>query len=245
MEALAAEHGFPLTRIEAIDAQQPDQLGPRPTEPGAILGAPILPGDLACSLSHRLAWQMIVDQGHKAAVLLEDDCVLADSFAQFLDTAWIPPGAKVVRLETVMLSARYGPLQPLDIPGRKIARMRSRHTGTAAAVITRAGAELLLERLPQFHDPVDQMMYNERSPIFADLAPLQVFPAPAIQGAVLSRGNPTGWAESSIDYARDAAPPVRDAPTGPIVDTWRKTRRGARKYVQRAFGVEKLLVPFG
>lgn len=245
MVALADEHGFALTRVAATDAREPAEIGPLPTDAGAVLGRPILAGDLACSLSHRRVWQMILDQGHDAALVLEDDCVLAPGFAQFLDPGWVPPGVRVVRLETTLLSARYGPMEPLALPGRHMARMRSRHTGTAGSVITRAGAAFLLEAIPQFRDPVDQLLFNDRSPIFADLAPVQVFPAPVIQGQILYRDAPEAWAESEIAPERDDPPPITDSPAGPAIRTWRRLRRAARRQVQRALGVEKIVVPFG
>lgn len=239
MTDLAQAHGFEVTRVEATDARDPAQLGPLPRAPGPILDTPILPGDLACSLSHRRVWQMIVDRGHEAAIVLEDDCVFAEGFAAFLDPGWLPPDAKVVRLETTMLSARYGPLRPLPIPGRQIAAMRSRHTGAAATVITRAGAAFLLKAVPQFRDPVDQVLYNDRSALFSALAPLQVFPAPAIQGQILHQDDQPDWATSEIATERDGfrAHSVRSG-RQPL-------RRGARKLLQRALGTEKIVVPFG
>jgi glycosyl transferase family 25 len=65
--------------------------------------------------------------------------------------------------------------------GFRLGRMRSRHTGAAAYILSRHAAELLLE-IPRFDLPVDHLLFNpNNSKIFAKLRPWQLLPTVARQ----------------------------------------------------------------
>ena len=179
-----ASPGAGLTRIEALDAAtaEPGALD-RWFAPGGPLGE-IPRGDKACLVSHRMAWQALVDSGEDHAVFLEDDVRLSPAAGALLgDGGWIPRGIGVVKLE------HYGPagqrvlLADMRAVGEdfRLGRMLSRHTGAAAYILSRDAAQILLAQ-PCFDLPVDHLLFNPNvSPLFARLSPWQLLPAIARQ----------------------------------------------------------------
>src|SRR6185437_15183923 len=184
MEQQARQLGLALTRLEAIDARNADpaELNRR-FEANGPLGA-IPKGDQCCFLSHRLAWARLVESGAPYATILEDDVRLSARAPLVLkNTDWIPAGIDLIKLE------HYGPASQsvllsdfVDVGnGFRLGRMRSRHTGGAAYILSRRAAELLL-RTPRFDLPVDHLLFNpNNSKIFAQLRPWQLLPTVARQ----------------------------------------------------------------
>lgn len=184
MERQARQLGLGLTRLEAMDAREaePRELD-RWFEASGPLGA-IPRGDQCCSLSHRIAWKRLVESGAAYAAVLEDDVHLSTRAPLVLKGAdWIPAGVDLVKLE------HYGPrsqsvlLSDFRDVGQdfRLGRMRSRHTGAAAYILSRRAAELLLE-IPRFDLPVDHLLFNpNNSKLFAKLQPWQLLPTIARQ----------------------------------------------------------------
>jgi glycosyl transferase family 25 len=173
-----------LTRIEALDAATTEPgVMDRWFAPGGPLGE-IPRGDKACLVSHRMAWQALVDSGEDHAVFLEDDVRLSPAAGALLgNDGWIPRGIGVVKLE------HYGPagqrvlLTDMRAVGEDfgLGRMLSRHTGAAAYILSRDAAQMLLAQ-PRFDLPVDHLLFNPNvSPLFAPLSPWQLLPAIARQ----------------------------------------------------------------
>jgi glycosyl transferase family 25 len=179
--------GLGLERVQAVDAAvaEPAALD-RWFESSGPLGE-IPPGDKACLLSHRLAWQKFLAGTDAHAVFLEDDVVLSRAAGALLgDESWLSGsllGAPVVKLEhygppgqrVLLTELRGGP------PGFELGRMLSRHTGAAAYILSRDAAALLVAQT-RFALPVDHLLFNPNiSPLFAKLAPVQLLPAIARQ----------------------------------------------------------------
>jgi len=184
MEEQAQALGLQLTRLDALDARAADAAElARRFETNGPLGE-IPKGDQCCSLSHRIAWARLVESGAPYAVVLEDDVRLSERASLVLKNAdWILPGTDLIKLE------HYGPasqsvlLSDLTDAGQgfRLGRMRSRHTGAAAYILSRRAAELLLE-IPRFDLPVDHLLFNpNNSKIFAKLRPWQLLPTVARQ----------------------------------------------------------------
>ena len=210
MTAQAEQFGLKLSRLEALDAKD--------IEPGAIdrwfqAGGPLgeIPkGDKCCSLSHRAAWQVLIASRAPYAAILEDDVVLKGG-AQFTlgSSSWIPEGFDLIKLE------HYGPPGQSVLlsdfrdvgQGFRVARLRSRHTGAAAYILSRRAAELLLA-IPCFDLPVDHLLFNpNNSPLFAQLRPWQLLPVVARQqDFVGDKSDIEGWRldlrKFGLSYAR-------------------------------------------
>lgn len=184
MEIQARRLGLTLTRLDAVDAHaaDPSEIA-RWFEKTGPLGE-IPKGDRCCALSHRLAWNRFVAGGAPYAAVLEDDVTLSDRAPLVLQSAdWIPTGTDLIKLE------HYGPASQsvllsdfTDVGhGFRLGRMRSRHTGAAAYILSRRAAELLL-RVPRFDLPVDHLLFNpNNSKLFARLGPWQLLPTVARQ----------------------------------------------------------------
>ena len=131
------------------------------------------------------------------AAVLEDDVVLKDNAAFPLGASdWIPAGIDLIKLE------HYGPPGQSVLlsnfsdvgDGFRLARMRSRHTGAAAYILSRRAAERLLA-IPRFDLPVDHLLFNpNNSPIFTTLRPWQLLPVVARQeDFVGDKSDIEGW----------------------------------------------------
>ena len=197
MAIQAEKLGLALTRLDAVDAGTAEASSvDRWFQAGGPLGE-IPRGDKCCSLSHRAAWERLVASGTEYAAVLEDDVVLQrDAAFALRNSGWIPRGIDLVKLE------HYGPpgqsvlLSDFTKVGQgfRIARMRSRHTGAAAYILSRRAAELLLA-LPCFDLPVDHLLFNpNNSKAFAGLKPWQLLPPVARQqDFVGDKSDIEGW----------------------------------------------------
>jgi glycosyl transferase, family 25 len=184
METQARWLGLALTRLNAMDAREADlkELD-HWFEKNGPLGV-IPKGDQCCFLSHRLAWTRLVESGDAYAAVLEDDVELSPRAPLVLQNEdWIPPGTDLIKLE------HYGPASQSVLlsdfkdvgHGFRLGRMRSRHTGAAAYILSRRAAELLLAT-PRFDLPVDHVLFNpNNSKLFARLTPWQLLPTVARQ----------------------------------------------------------------
>jgi glycosyl transferase family 25 len=197
MELQAQKLGLTLTRLDARDARDADMgTMDRWFQPAGPLGE-IPRGDKCCSLSHRDAWQRLIDSGGAYGAVLEDDVVLKDGARIVLGSGdWIPKGIDLIKLE------HYGPpgqsvlLSDFTDVGQgfRIARMHSRHTGAAAYILSRRAAEILLA-IARFDLPVDHLLFNpNNSKIFARLQPWQLLPTVARQQDFIGdKSDIEGW----------------------------------------------------
>jgi glycosyl transferase, family 25 len=210
MQAQAEKLDLQLTRLDALDAKKVD---PKAIDRWFQANGPLgeIPrGDKCCSLSHRMAWEKLLASGAPYAAVLEDDVVLKDGAAFALgDGSWIPHGVDLIKLE------HYGPPGQSVLlsdfrdvgPGLRLARLRSRHTGAAAYILSRRAAELLLT-IPRFDVPVDHLLFNpNNSPVFAGLQPWQLLPVVARQqDFVGDKSDIEGWRvglrKFGLTYAR-------------------------------------------
>ncbi|HZQ40944.1 MAG TPA: glycosyltransferase family 25 protein [Rhizomicrobium sp.] len=208
MEQQAQSLGLSLTRLEAVDAgnADPAELNRRFAANGPLGTIP--KGDQCCFLSHRLAWTRLVESGAAYAAVLEDDVHLGAQAPRVLKNAdWIPAGIDLIKLE------HYGPASQSVLlsdfrdvgHGFRLGRMRSRHTGGAAYVLSRRAAELLLQ-ISRFDLPVDHLLFNpNNSKIFAQLRPWQLLPTVARQQQDATsdiEASRMGLRKFSLAYAR-------------------------------------------
>ena len=175
--------------VSAVDARNmPDDVADRNFASDGPLG-PLPKGDKCCTLSHMRAWSMFLSTGDAFGLILEDDVALDDDAGTLLaGEDWIPRGVGLLKLE------RFGPENQrvlLDAMvevghGRQIGRLRSRHTGAAAYILSRETAAMLLAWPERWSLPVDHMLFNpNNSPMAGQLRPYQLTPAIARQSKTL------------------------------------------------------------
>lgn len=119
---------------------------------------PISAGEYGCFQSHRVAWQMIVDKGLDAALILEDDVALVDGIGSAVEMAAAHIGTfgyiqfqvrKVDESHVVSQSGGVAIVQPQVTPLR-----------TSAQMVSRVAAQSLLEMTAQIDRPVDTFLQS-------------------------------------------------------------------------------------
>jgi glycosyl transferase family 25 len=181
--------GIPFERVDAIDARiVPDaEINVRFSDDGPL--GPLPKGDKCCTLSHERAWQAFLASGEPYGMILEDDVeISADAVPLLADAACIPEYVGLLKVE------RFGPEhqrvligEHLSLPdGRQIGKLRSRHTGGGAYILSRSMAQRLFDPHRVWTLPVDHALFNpNNSPLFDSLEPYQLMPVIARQSEAL------------------------------------------------------------
>jgi len=187
----------------------------RPRGPLGPLGV----GDRACTVSHTLAWETFLQtEAAGYALFLEDDIYLgSDIAATVASDAWIPSVTDAVKLEKYNSGASrllLGPVVGHTPGGRALRRMRSRHMGGGAYILSRKGAELVLGWRGRVRVPVDHFLFNDTlSPVMATLNPVITVPGMATQRKYAYDSDtashnraamPKGWRRRMITLQRGA-----------------------------------------
>jgi len=181
--------GISFQRIDALDARNTTDSDLRAHfRDDGPLGV-IAKGDKCCALSHARAWRALAESADGYGLILEDDVAIDASAASLLrESDWIPPTVNLVKIE------RYGPPGQRVLidervavgSGRQIGRLRSRHTGAAAYILSRRTARALLSSIGTWTLPVDHLLFNpNNSPVTNVLRPHQMTPAIAYQSQLL------------------------------------------------------------
>ncbi|GHE01934.1 hypothetical protein U879_16800 [Defluviimonas sp. 20V17] len=156
-EALRAACGVPCDLLEACDgaalpaealaaAYRPDLL--RPRYPFALRAA-----EIGCFLSHRAAWQRLIDSDAEALALFEDDMVLDPAaFAPALTLAQ----RHVARMGYVQFQTRPVAGDPVDAEGSaRLFRPTITPLRASGQLIHRDCAHRLLDLTAPFDRPID------------------------------------------------------------------------------------------
>jgi glycosyl transferase family 25 len=187
--AQAQRCGLAFERLAAVDGRALSQAEQAAAVAPRFEFQPINAGEIGLFMSHRRAWQRIVDSGQAYGAVFEDDVVLAQALPQVLAAiAQAAPPGDVVKLETTGRAVVLGDAAlALGEGGQALQRLHSWHGGTAAYVVSRAGALRLLAATDPLADPVDQVMFNPLSRVCAALEVWQAVPALAMQKNRLER----------------------------------------------------------
>ena len=191
--------GLAFERIDAVDGQVLD-LG--------IGTSRITPGEYACALSHRRAWERFLASGEQFCLVLEDDALIAPEAKPLIENQRaFPPRAEILRLEATPQHSMLGRARSCGSSGVKAHRLHSKQHGTAAYVITRAFAERALRDLVDFAAPIDVVMFDLASRNYYPSITYQVRPGLCLQAEFYAPEHATGLAMSDLDKWRDPGPP--------------------------------------
>jgi glycosyl transferase family 25 len=187
------------------------------------------PAELAVSFSHRKAWRAMLDEDLPCALILEDDVYLSSSLPTFLeDIKRDGAGLDLIRIETryrtVCLSASVASTKH----GVKLHRPLSFEWGCAGYVITAACARKLLAVEEWFVMPVDNMMFDPASSVFAALKIRQTVPGLCADGAAIDKSE-TGLWKSNIHDGRSTRYQVDKPPVARGKKLPRELRRIGRQ----------------
>ncbi|WP_425091387.1 glycosyltransferase family 25 protein [Tropicimonas sp. S265A] len=202
--------------------------------------------DMACTISHAMAWERFLETDLPYALILEDDVFISPELGQWLsDMSWWPEDADLVKIERWRSESLF---VMLGVPGathlnRHLARLLSRHVGAAGYILTRKAAETLLAQRP-FDITVDNLLFNiNASRVARRMKMYQVEPALVQQGneppqngaRPFTRHRPTGltlWRQKLLRGYYELAVPIstmRKALTG-------KARKARIRFVPIVMG---------
>jgi glycosyl transferase family 25 len=210
MEAQFAETGLVAERIAAIT---PADLAPDLIRQACDrtkrhwVGRP----ELACTMTHRLAWRAILERGLPMALILEDDVYLSRRLSELISAVeLLCAGLDVIRIETYQPRVRLGRADRRgDLDLREI---HSVVWGCGGYIVTNAGARRLLGPLSRIDVPVDAVIFNYHLSTARRLQTRQVVPAGVANGEVARHLRGTELFASTIGDIR--RPRAKGDPVG-------------------------------
>ncbi len=115
-------------------------------------------GQIGCFLSHRKAWQAIIDGEAEYGVVLEDDLHIAASLKSLIsDLSWIPKDADIIRLESTTNWVKLTKLG--QVHNREICLVNNDTWGAGAYILSKKIAQFLLEQDPALWLPADTYIF--------------------------------------------------------------------------------------
>ncbi len=207
--------GFEVKRIPAVDGNDLD--GPEKHDWSRPWCYEALSRyERACILSHRAALQEFLATGDRYGCMFEDDVFISPEFPRFMnDLSWIPEDCNVMKIETCLHESFYS-RKTITCLDRRAAMPRSLHFGSAAYIISRQGAKILLEETLKPDRGIDRIMFQPRG--LKKLHPVyQLFPALCVQASV----QPGGIIFSEMESTVQPKPKPQQAP--PPISPTRKT----------------------
>lgn len=162
MEDLLARHEIPFRFIDAIDGRSM-QVSTYPAYDRLrrllFFGRDLKGGEIGCLLSHALAYQKIIDENHKAALIFEDDVQLCENFKALVTEAMSHiQHFEIVRFlgKEKLLQQPHKSLYPIG-KTHSLAKVYGLSGGLYAYLITREGAKKMLRLMQHNYLPVDTL----------------------------------------------------------------------------------------
>lgn len=148
--------GIPFERVEAVDSRSMDEAAWKSRYDAGknkqSYLAPLSGGEIACMLSHRLAWERFLgDEEASGAVILEDDVTMLAGAADVLDFAAETCNMPYPVLCKLNSLRRY---RGTDSKPKAHTPLLPALT-TASHALNRSAAHALLAFTETFHEPVD------------------------------------------------------------------------------------------
>ena len=182
MAAQLSRLEVPYERLSAVDGRALD-----PTYVAKF--PPMAATEIGCFLSHKVAWQRIVDGPGRYGIVLEDDIHIAPAFAKFaLSTQWISTDAGIVKFETINRPVCLDKTPHATWHGSALRRLRTFHAGSAAYLLAKDTARLLLMTHAQLTEPADDAIFYVNEPWRRLPATYQLDPAICVQDQARSSG---------------------------------------------------------
>ncbi len=185
MRMQAERIGVTFNHVPAIDCLSLSERELRKwnPDPSVFQHHQLDPSVIACFLSHRKTWELILDTEAPYGAVFEDDILFSDDAGRFLaDASWIDNGIDLIKLETTNSQVQTASRQQLAIPSdRRLKKLFSTHLGTSAYIVSRKLAQRLLLSSEQISEPVDWMVFGVERHWPGCTKPWQMSPAICIQ----------------------------------------------------------------
>lgn len=179
--------GLGFSRVQAIDGKYLTEGEVRqwtiPRAKRRLCCRDLTRTEIACCLSHRTCWQMLVDSNEEWALILEDDCIFSDRARKFMaDTEWMPATLKLCQLAHIGYSGERVLIEKrkviLDDKSEIVRIIKPHHVGAAAYLIHSDVAKLALKLTEKVEAPVDEILFSLNYPIGRKYAGWMVNPYP-------------------------------------------------------------------
>jgi glycosyl transferase family 25 len=227
MEAELARAGVQGVFVRAVDGRRFGERCARDARPA------LSKAEAALLLSHRKTWRAFLANGADHAVLLEDDVHLGRDFKATLGLDWSRWRFDAVKLETLLHKAWHSRWSE-PAGARRLHRLGAEHLGSAAYLLSRAGARKLLAATRPLAEQVDQTLFGRRAIRGGEISALQLVPAIAVQDTVRPDTEPQRALVSTLheeDRKRLAARMRNEKPRGP--ERWRREAQRLADQLQR------------
>jgi len=239
MRREAARALIEFERVPAIDSRSltPEQLGQCSEEMYDGARRRLVPGDVACFLSHQRLWQQLATQPDPYTAIFEDDIRIGEGLAELLaNPSWIPADADLVKIETTLRPTTIDKTASGTAGTRRVHRLRGWHAGTAGYIATPRGAAQLAAHSKIIRSPVDLYIYGT-TPDSPELVIYQLVPGICVQAQYDENADPT--LVSLVAGSRKEAQPKRSAVAKIAREIYRPLERLGRsttRIVSNAFG---------
>lgn len=191
-----ASFNIPVTRISAVDGQVLETGKIRRMNPKKENYRKLTKGEVACFMSHRKAWQALLDGESTHGIIFEDDIKLSKSATTLLsDTSWLSCDIGLLKLDNMPFGAMTSNAMSVPRHDFTIKKIHTKAVSAAAYVISREYAQRLLDATREFSAPVDIIMYDPAYKCFDSFSCWQLFPAIAKQQ----------WAEVGTPFLPEGA----------------------------------------
>ncbi len=216
MQDVFSTHNIAFERISAVDGsnlsdeQQAYHLTPERSH--------LSRAEIGCLLSHIKTWQTFLQSGADYALIFEDDIHAQPDLEKFLGQLWdtIDPDEPCVhRLETFNARITLVREAKAQIGHRWCAELLSNHAGTAAYVLTRKSAQLMLTYKDRLRHLPDTEMFDPERRAVEGLTVFQWLPAPCIQDML--RGEKVGLTSNLASSRSDTRNGI-GRPQHPAID---------------------------
>ena len=169
--------------------------------------APLMPGEIACFLSHRKAWRAIIEENLDGACILEDDVLVKPGLVRSLrDIADYAKSSQAIVIKVFSKRLALGKATHVSEQTRLVEQILP-PIGTHGAYINNAAAEKLLIHSKKFYEPVD--VYLQRT--WTHGVNIQVLVPNALDEVSAQLGGTTlnlGKTKNSSRFRREVMRPV-------------------------------------
>ncbi|GLP95586.1 glycosyltransferase family 25 protein [Paraferrimonas sedimenticola] len=161
-QQLLSDAGVEFERISAVDGgqlseQQLEQYAPKALADDLYYRR-LTPGEIGCYLSHRKAWQIMVERQYPYAIILEDDFEVSGDISQTIahigrldksseDWFFLKLACDDKRLKSIRYRRPLGEMT--------LATFSKQSSGTSAQAVSLKGAKRLLKHSQTFARPID------------------------------------------------------------------------------------------
>ena len=156
--------GIGFERIEAVDGKKLSNEEIERAAPARIVSRTyhrtLSRGEVACGLSHRRAWQKIVDDRLDFAIVLEDDAGILENFVDVIRlVATLPEGTwDYIKLFPLTKAGNRNIAKRFDYMGHTFVIYHRFPLGFCGQAISRCGAQAMLANLPYVTEPADSQL---------------------------------------------------------------------------------------